>query len=455
MARKSNNNDWLDDLSSHNDFHELKPAMSVSDSFFSTVINSKKAIGVILVIGLLLVTIMTVANLRTSGRLSEAAENGYSPAFKTRYQDVGEQVITSYFTGTPMPIPTAQGVENNGGSQSKNLSDETDPTKLQQSNKVSGNAPELSGVKFLYGKQESYSLSSKDSLTNPEDFSSPHSEVLCYWLTFNGQLMKSCINLLTPDQDKIDVPPVLLSDPSLIPVEVDQTPQGVNGDPSSLNGYTEAKYNEDAVKRVLSRFSAAYAKNDQSTLQQLTQDSSGRKYIGLGGFTTSGTPNIVWAASPSGDTETVLARISFPMQQSATIEDSDGEETTKDFSVTQVMDVMITKSTSNLPAIVSWGAAGSYKDLSEYSVGKEDNDGKDQTVRETDTGSTSSETESSDSSSSSDDSDIGSVPLENDSSDSSSSSDSSDTSSSETESSSNSGDVEMNQDDCERMGLAC
>lgn len=345
----------------------LKPKISPSRKAFNLISGNRKVIVGIASFVIVLLAILTYTNFMTSKNFREASDTAYTPAYKVRYQELGSQVISNYFSGLPSPTPLSSDVSWSGGSMPDE--DERDATKLQSAMDASGKAPVITGITLLRGEQNELPLTQAASLTNPEDFSDSYQETLTYYITMNGQPMEATISFLTPNRDS-DALPILLSAPTVTPFLFNDEEQKVTDNPMGDSNMVEAKVNNEGLNNVVGRFVTAYAKNDQNTLQQLTQDSQGRKFVGIGGFESKGNHQVLWSyndTTEENSRDKAVVRIRFTMTQTVKGED-DSEDS---YDVEQEMDLLVHDVRSNLPAIVSWGPAGTWRSLSPFSVARD------------------------------------------------------------------------------------
>lgn len=443
-------NDWASNM---------KPKLSGSKKAFNYISSSRKAIVGLFSVILIILMVLGYTNLMTSKNFREASETAYTPAYKVRYQELGSQVISNYFAGLPPTVPLSSDVSWSGGTMPDE--DETSAADLQSVMASKGsNAPEITGITFIKGEQNELPLTQAASLSNPEDFSDSYQETLTYYITMNGHPMEATISFLTPNRDA-DALPILLSAPTVTPYTVNSDPQNVTDNPMGDPNMVEAKVNSEGLDNVVGRFTKAYAKNDQNVLQQLTQDSQGRKFVGIGGFEASNNHQVLWAYNDStieDSRDKAVVRIRFTMTQTVKGEEEGSEST---FDVDQEMDLLVHNVRSNLPAIVSWGPAGSWRSLEPFSVARENEHREQGDIEEEEQSSSSNDL---DSGSSDDDDESSTTSTTSTTTEKTTSrnndldSNSSNSNSGESTSSGNSGgsgNMEMDAETCKLLGLDC
>lgn len=436
----------------------MKPKLSSSDKMFNFMSRSRKGIVAFATVLLIIMGFMTYTNFVTSSNFKEVGETAFTPAYKVRYNELGSQVISNYFAGLPAPVPLSSDVSWSGGSMPSE--DEVSASELQSSMSGSNSAPEIKGITFLRGEQNELKLTQAAALSNPEDFSDSYQETLTYYITMNGQPMEATISFLTPNRESGALP-VLLSAPTVTPYLFNDDAQNVTDNPMGDDSMIEAKVNTEGLNTVVGRFVKAYAKNDQGALQQLTQDKEGRKFVGIGGFQANGDHQVLWAYNDTtveDSRDKAVVRIRFGMTQTVQGEEEGSEET---YDVEQEMDLLVHNVRSSLPAIVSWGPAGTWRTLEPFDVAR-DSDYKEQSEQDEDSKPKNNDLDSG-SSSSSDDSDDSSTSSTTttkpnndlDSGSSTSGGSSSNSGGSGGSDSGGSGEMQIDDETCRLLGLDC
>lgn len=206
-----------------------------------------------------------VSNTMGNNKAITLAENAQSPAFKTRYADLGSATIQAYFRGDSPPMsmlstvnwPTAS---DNAGSRSADSS----------SAFVTGN-----GIDYLAeSRGEGFDFALPSSvLSDPEVaslFPNPREEVLSYYGMIDGTWYKIGLPVIIPDVTNIDTVPYLSGSPVFL--EMDPITK-VNADISrpdpetTTNGltFTEVPLS-DAAEKTISEWASAYAQKDRKSV---------------------------------------------------------------------------------------------------------------------------------------------------------------------------------------------
>lgn len=354
------------------------------------------ALLVFFVLFTLILGVGTYLNAFNASRDRAAAE---TPTYKVRHDSLGSQIVTNYLMGLPPPnVTLGSEVVWPQGSGSGSVTDtETDPQKLQQVGTPStqDDIPVISGVTLDHGERKDFPLDHNAKLPDPEPFlKGTQEEVLRYYLIMNGQPMMMSINLLVPPKEDITTPPILLNTPSFVEMPK-QIEGGVNvkSAPSGMEDMSKYSGDTDGLQDALGRFAKAWAKNDQDTLLSITQDAQGRKYVGLGGWESSGDVNIDWIYQRIPDmttNESAYVQATFTIKQEVIPETTTGEDDglePKEFSMTQTMDFLVHDVGGGLPAIVAWGPAGSWQNLTPYGNARDKEGSAPQADTETEDGS--------------------------------------------------------------------
>lgn len=342
----------------------------------------------VLLVSLVALTFFANNSAKKAEQSAAAAEN---PGFRVRYDSIGKETLHAYFKGDTSPIPLSRNVQWKGTTKTVDLN-ETDPTKLQQTNTKSESTPTITGLELINGYRTPFTITKDVKLSNPEDFIDAEVENLTYYVVINGQPMLASISLLSPVSPDSKALPVLLESPTLSPPQPTGDAEQVSTDPGNNAELRKFDTNNKNLNSVVNRWAKAWVTNNQGDLLQITQDSKGRKYVGLGGWQLSSAPEIKWAYKV-GSSDDVVMQISFDITQLALSKDSEGKELKKEFTSTQVMDLLVQKSNTDLPAIVSWGPAGTWEKLTPYSVAHESVSGEKEGQKELTTESKTTEAE--------------------------------------------------------------
>lgn len=275
---------------------------------------------------------------RLTDQNAEQMEATYNPSFRVRYQALGEQIISSWFSGESQLTPVANGIV-----WPSNVEEKSQPV-IDQITLIEGNRNET--------------VFDRNGVTESAD------ETLTYLVNYNGSLYKSSILLRYDSETET---PILLSEPTLEPYTLDQT---AAEDQSSEPEHLDAVDGEpsDSMVDQLNTWAAAWASNDGVALKQSAQDDDPENnYFGLGGWTLEGEPSILWRRAYTLEgTEYVFMQVKFQITSVGSSEDLEEGEEPPVYRNTQYMDIMVEDYESGLPAIIAWGPAGSWSILDRY-----------------------------------------------------------------------------------------
>lgn len=324
-----------------------------------------------------------------------------SPAFKTRYDSVGAEVIRDYFAHNTPSINLTSNVSWSGFSTVSNSSGASEKGGLQNDPDKKSNtrgqnqgqsslqsAPvNVKSIAFVSGEQVPFVMNSKeaDELNNSpygNPFVNPIQENLQYTGTIDGTVYNFYISLIIPDVDDPTKEPYLASNPTIMPhdearfVNIPSGSVPPENDPMftkvDIDGTTESTINE---------WVAAYAAGDSTALKRLSGDNDPKRtYKGLGGFSLIGNASVVWAYNVNpeknkseDEKSTTLVRITYQLQSSNdNLKAQQGGSTSgasgKDvpFAPTQSMDILLTGANTGIPNVVAWTADGNWKRLATY-----------------------------------------------------------------------------------------
>lgn len=340
-----------------------------------------------------IIVIMTmfssVTTLMSNSDTKSMAEKAQSPAFKTRYQDLGKGIIEAYYGGLPPPTSLMSDVtwSTVGGTDQIGISSGGDSTGTASAGTGSGvvTGTKVKNITFVYGTSTPFMLPAKaanDKNVAPL-FPNPRREVLYYYGTVGQNVYQFSVSLVIPDQDDYRMPPYLEKQP----VMMEMTPltrvsaQIDRPDPSVLtNGieFTEKALPQPAVD-VVATWASAFAQNDGDTLKRLTGDSSTKEYSGIGGFALVGTPSVDWSYAFTTSKEFIVAQVTFSIvtkssmnsdgTDSSSSSDSSRGEAPDQFISNQSLVVLIENADKGVPNISAWGPPGSWNRISPYQNG--------------------------------------------------------------------------------------
>ena len=144
-----------------------------------------------------------VSNGKTSSLKSQVEENA-SPAFKSRYDSLGESIIRTYFSHQTPPVNLMSSVEWSTDKESSGSSD---------------SAPvDVEGLSLVEAYQTDFSGGDIDK-EDKDLFSKPKNEVLRYSGVIDGRQYEFGVYLILPNIDDPQQLPYLVSPPTIMPMD--------------------------------------------------------------------------------------------------------------------------------------------------------------------------------------------------------------------------------------------
>ena len=327
-----------------------------------------KGIITLLAVIAVLVAIMPITLSSKVNTIENRVDSMQTPAFKSRYDDLGKSIIQAYYSHQEPPVNLMSNISWAGYKGEDN--------DTNQSNPNVDSAPIIVNNLSLIRSPETVNMSpSRDRNTV---FTNPRNEVLVYSGTVDGVPYEFSISLIIPDVDDPTILPYLASPPVMMPAKnIILTNESDIDTPSQSDGYNPLKLNEFSLKAI-SDWASAYAQDDTESLKRITGDqNAAHVYHGLGGFSLEGTPTSLWSFQNSlgtlqDDTDDfIISRVQFRMVKrlennlSNTQREVLGERTGM-FVQTQTFDLMLRNFSSGTPNVVAWGPAGTWSSLSEF-----------------------------------------------------------------------------------------
>ena len=338
----------------------------------------------------------------TASKTKDLTTSLATPAFKTRYEDLGASIIRDYYAHKqPTVNLTSQvhwgGVSVSGGGIQQGKTSKTgdtgesdpdlglaDPslnrvggdsssTPSQQQGGTQSAPVEVTGISYIGGKQVDF-ITSKDDSTNIEKtkkFTNPKLETLSYSGVIDGNIYTFTVSLIIPDVNSPEIRPYLANDPTMTyyaPITSIDLQKGQVPSSSDQGTYQPVELSDTAVETI-DNWAVAYAGNDQAALKRLSGDTDPQTvYHGLGGYSVVGRTNIVWSytVDTGNDKDVTVARISYQMRSSNnSLSSSSSSKNGKNtpFAPTQYMDILIRGAGKGIPTIEAWAPAGQWKEL--------------------------------------------------------------------------------------------
>lgn len=292
-----------------------------------------------------------VSNSRTAN-LKTQVEQNMSPAFKSRYDSLGESVIRAYFGQQTPPVNLMSNVNwpTTGDSGSNSTAVTVDSISLLEAYQTD----------FIGGD-----ISKEDS----EIFTNPKNEVLRYAGVIDGRQYEFGVYLIVPDIKNPRQLPYLVSPPTILPMDRLVTAD-VEGSKPTGEDFNETELNEGTLNNV-TRWASAYAQNDSDTLKSLTGDNRVEAiYPGVGGFSLEGNPEVVWSyqfEDPESKEQRIVARVQFmmssPVSGNANAQDISGSSGGGKFAPLQVMDILLGNFDEGEADVIAWGPGGMWQTL--------------------------------------------------------------------------------------------
>lgn len=326
-----------------------------------------------------------------------------SPAFKTRYDDLGAEVIKSYYAQKqPIVNVTTQvhwpgvSISDTGGVTKRDANsaprkESSEIFSKDDRNAASNNAKQrnvtsaqssapvtVENVSFIGGKQVPFRVSEEDKKTieKGKTFPNPRQENLSYTGVIDSNVYIFTVSLIIPDIDDPLPQPYLAQDPTMTyfaPITSLKMQTGTTPPTNDPTKFAPINLDETTMDTI-DDWVSAYVENDSSTLKRLTGDTDAQNaYYGLGGFSLIGRTSVVWsyAVNPTGkedDDSPVVARISYQMRSTDSSLSQKIGKNNQDvpFAPMQYMDILITGANAGIPSIVAWAPAGEWESLKSY-----------------------------------------------------------------------------------------
>ena len=352
------------------DFGELRESAPTDEDFYrgvgermgrsrSTAGKRIAAAGVwVIVLAFMLLTVMSALqvnnNRAQNTELRSMMETQYNPSFKTRYSDLGKEIINSWYTTnpTPAPVKVASGVVWPHSTAS-------DLTDFEDGVATVDYTPSITvrNVTYIGGRQQE----------------SPDTEGLFYEIDMysayvDGTLSTVSVTFAIPSLDDYVTLPTLMNEPTIFP-STSAIGAGIATNQPSWRNIKAT----DTFNAQLESWAEAYTTNNTGTLKQITGDNSDSFYIGA----LSSKPwsyvdqsvKIVWLKENNGDTNEAVGQITWQMKlPDYTVVDPNDPDATviRTGAVqTQRLEILVKAPASGLPLIVAWGPVGSYLTLDE------------------------------------------------------------------------------------------
>lgn len=302
------------------------------------------------------------------------AQKSYNPSFKTRYEDLGKDVIHSYFAHKSPPINLMGNVK---------WSDTRDVSTVEENDSavLSGEPVSVTDLTFIGGEQ--YDFTPKADLKDKNTFRNPTTEVLRYQGRIGRNLYSFTVNIIIPDKDSFISRPFLIDVPTVTPQNtlVASSENDTIASPATLPNSKQVKLSPEAVQ-LISRWASAYAQNDAESLKQVTGDQDQAwTYKGLGGFRSTGSPTVEWAYEINGTDdgggikkdEEVYTFVKIQAKFVPGLSRKGANGTVND-AIEQTYYLMMLNPTKANPMIVDWG--GSWQTLDKYKSSIQVGEGK-------------------------------------------------------------------------------
>ena len=334
------------------EFNGIKPLRGASEK---SVNFRRKSIAALLIATMAFFTVSSgtalVSNSRTAN-LKTQVEQNMSPAFKSRYDSLGESVVRAYFGQQTPPVNLMSNVSwptmNDSGGNST-------PVNVES-------------ISLLNAYQTDF-YGGEISKEDKKLFVKPKNEVLRYVGVIDGRQYEFGVYLIIPDIDNPRQLPYLVSPPTILPMDRLVTAD-VEGSKPTGEEFSETKLNEGTLNNI-TRWASAYAQNDSDTLKSLTGDNRVEAiYPGVGGFSLEGNPEVIWAyqyEDPETTEQRIVARIQFsmssPVSGNSSNKDISGSSSGGKFAPLQVMDLLLGNFDEGEADILAWGPGGMWQTL--------------------------------------------------------------------------------------------
>lgn len=329
------------------------------------------------------------AALFRSNVTDERIDTLQSPAFKTRYDARGAEVIRDYFAhNTPSVNLTSNvnwaGYLTTGGASGQVSQGSAGGQSGQGGDGASvRSAPvQVQSLSFVSGEQVPFIMSPDDmreleGSPNGNPFNNPVQENLVYTGVIDGEVYTFHISFIIPDIDDPSRDPYLASNPTIMPHGDARSVNIPDGSvPPADDPMFEKTDIDSTTQSTINDWVSAYAAGDSAAIKRLTGDNDPTNmYRGLGEFSLIGNSRVVWAYNvyPDGDRSisdpATLVRINFQLQSnnsSLNTQQSGSGSQEIPFAPTQSMDILLTGANTGIPNVVAWTADGNWKGLSTH-----------------------------------------------------------------------------------------
>lgn len=295
------------------------------------------------IIAMILALIISVNHGRMAKENAEITQSqlteSYNPGFKVRYEDLGRQIITSWYSHEEPPIDVGKEVEW--------PSDDSEDSSVL-----------ISNVALIDGQRNNLITNSETKDIEGYD------EVLTYRATMEGDPVSVSVTLHSSNGDG-DPYPVLVSTPTIKPLE-ETVERDVSAEPTELD---EIELSPEAIEQI-DTWARAWTMDDRRSLKQIVADTDpGRMYAGLGqGWSVpeESEVRVDWQRKRKGDSENyIIASVSFDITKSIDTGEVDEEKKPvyRELGNTQTMELLIGDYESGIPTILAWGESGSWNEL--------------------------------------------------------------------------------------------
>ena len=311
-----------------------------------------RAAFITLVIVIILILVGGVNGITRLNKLTDTnasqLRDGFNPAFKVRYDSLGAQIVEQWYTGGEPVAGVADFISW--------------PTPVDRDKpEAVANLPVVEDISFLSGERFDMLFDRNNSLTG-------HNETLRYLIRYNNVLYTTTITLQISDTDTTTLPS-LVSTPSLTPYKIVNPPAETDNAPVGMDPATDRV--KAGIQSQVDLWARAWTADDRAQLKQITQDAdTDRSYQGLGGWEVpkDSKTEIRWAYTTKvGGESYLVAQVKFSIKSFGPAPTTP-EEVQKSWTNPQMMDILIKDYETGLPSIVSWGSAGSWSTLEEYST---------------------------------------------------------------------------------------
>lgn len=351
-----------------------------------------KAFVAIVTFILFIVTIAGPLSLIRTNYFNDKVDALSSPAFKTKYDLLGAEVIRAYYAhkqpnvnifnkvtwpGLETNRTTSDSILEEGSSNGgEGLAGADANVRERTSNanmNISNSGPVIvENISFINGEQVPFIFSKEDERAVGRDsdntlFIDPIQENLQYTGTIDGKKYTFSISLAIPQQGNDNITPYLITNPVMTTsTSTKSINVNVGTVPPESEEYISTELSPN-VMETIDNWVSSYAEDDRESLKRLSGDTDPNTYyVGLSNFSLIGRASLDWAYNvyPDGDQVEdpfTIARITFQLQ-SKNSTTQDGVNTT--FAPLQSMDIMLRGAQTGIPNIVAWQPAGYWQNLS-------------------------------------------------------------------------------------------